>query len=221
MDWWKFAPLLAIAGLVLLFGVLVFTQYRDMRRSSFGTASTSAEETLALSGAALRQSARQSLDQQLSYIGASLIERFVALDMLSVTRRALDSLKSAEQAVENRQQHFQGIDCRFYPATSWADKPLVGEFGLWFTRIYLDIPDSISSNGPTIFGDLYRNFGFWGVPVGMFIVGVYLRILYGSLIQRGIHSPLAPLFYIFLYGTFNWEATYTPFVTNGLRALFR
>ena len=220
VDWRKFVPLLAFVGLTLLFGVLVFTQFRNLRSNMFGTASVSVKDTLSLTGTALQQSASQSLDQQLSFVSASLIERFVALDMLSVTLARAESLKSAEQAAGIDNNIIKELIVGFIPRTLWADKPLVGEFGLWFTRIYLDVPGSISSNGPTMLGDLYRNFGFWGVPIGMFLVGVYLRILYGSLIQRGIHSPLAPLFYVSLYGVFNWEGTFTPFFTNGLRVVF-
>ena len=55
----------------------------------------------------------------------------------------------------------------------------------------------------------------------MFIVGVYLQIVYRELNQhQGVRRPLAPFFYVSLYGAFNWEGTYTPFITNGLRVVF-
>jgi oligosaccharide repeat unit polymerase len=220
VNWRKFSPFLAFAGLVLLFGVLVFTQFRNLRNNMFGTSKVSVGDTFNLTVTAVQQSVYQPLNQQLSFVGASLIERFVALDMLSITLARADSLKSAERAVGINNNIPKELFLGFVPRMFWADKPLVGEFGLWFTRIYLDIPDALSSNGPTMFGDLFRNFDLLGVLIGMFVVGVYLRILYGGLIQRGIRSPLAPLFYASLYGVFNWEGSYTMFITNGLRALF-
>lgn len=220
INWRKFASLLAVAGLVLLIGTLVFTQFRNLRGDIFGEASVSLDDTLSLTGSALKESVDQTFDQQLGFVADKLIERFMALDSFSITLARADSLKSAEKEVGIDNNILKEMVVGFIPRTLWAEKPLVGEFGLWFTRLYFDIPDSISSNGPTIFGDLFRNFGLVGILIGMFFVGAYLRILYGSLICRGIYSPLAPLFYVSLYGAFNWEATFTPFITNGLRAVF-
>lgn len=220
VNWRRFATLIVLAGLVLLFGVSVFTQFRDLRSGAFGTESVSVEDTLSLTGSALQQSAGQSLGQQLGFVSATLIERFAAMDTLGVTLARSDSLKSAERAAGIDNNISRELMASFVPRVFWTDKPLVGEFGLWFTRIYLDLPESISSNGPTMFGDLYRNFGLLGVPIGMFILGVYLRIVYGSLIQRDIRSPLAPLLYVSLYGALNWEGTYTPFIASGMRVVF-
>jgi len=215
----RLIPFLVISVTALLIGVLVITQFRNMRVRIYGDLPVSIEETIALMGGALQYSGGLLFNEQASFIGTSLLDRFVGIDTLGVTLARAESLKSAERAAGINDNIFNDLVVMFVPRMLWPGKPLVGEFGLVFTRIYLESPYR-SSNGPTIFGDLYRNFRFLGVPIGMFIVGLYLRILYGSLIQRGIHSPLGPLFYVSLYGTFNWEATYTPFITNGLRILF-
>jgi hypothetical protein len=212
-------PFLVISVIALLIGVLVITQFRNMRVRTYSDLPVSVEETISLMGSALQYSGRLLFDEQANFIGTSLLDRFVGIDTLGVTLARAESLKSAERAAGINDNIFNDLMVMFVPRMLWPGKPLVGEFGLVFTRIYLESPYR-SSNGPTIFGDLYRNFRFLGVPIGMLIVGLYLRVLYGSLIQRGIHSPLGPLFYVSLYGTFNWEATYTPFITNGLRILF-
>jgi hypothetical protein len=215
----RLIPFLAISLIALLIGVSVFTQFRNLRVRMYSDLPVSIEETISLMDGALQYSGGLLFNEQASFIGTSLLDRFVGIDTLGVTLARAESLKSAERAAGINDNIFNDLVVMFVPRMLWPGKPLVGEFGLVFTRIYLESPYR-SSNGPTIFGDLYRNFKFLGVPIGMLIVGLYLRVLYGSLIQRGIHSPLGPLFYVSLYGTFNWEATYTPFITNGLRTLF-
>lgn len=219
LEYRRLMPFLAISIIALLVGVLVITQFRNLRIRMYSNLPVSVEETISLMGGALQYSGGLLFNEQASFIGTSLLDRFVGIDTLGVTLARAESLKSAEKAAGISNNIINELAVGFIPRMLWPEKPLVGEFGLAFTRIYLESPYR-SSNGPTIFGDLFRNFGFFGVPIGMFIVGLYLRILYGSLIQRGIRSPLAPLFYVSLYGTFNWEATYTPFITNGLRTLF-
>lgn len=220
VKWRKILPLIAFAGVALVFGVLVFSQYRYLRQGMYGLEPTSLEETISVTKKAFQQSAEQPIGQQISFVGERFIERFTALDMLSVTLARSESLKTKEQEVGIDNNIMKEMISSLIPRPLWRNKPMVGEFGLWFTRIYLDIPRSNSSNGPTVFGDLYRNYGFVGVLLGMFLVGIYLRIIYEKFIRHGICNPLTPLFYISLYSLMNWEATYSLFITNGIRVLF-
>ena len=214
----KLIPFLAISVLALFAGVLVISQFRNIRVSTYGDLPVSMEETISLMGGALQNTGQLLFNEQVGLIGTSLVERFVGIDTFGVTLARAESLQSAEKEAGINNNILNELIVGFVPRAIWPNKPLVGEFGLAFTRIYLESPYR-SSNGPTMFGDLYRNFGYFGIPIGMFIVGLYLRLLYGSLIQRGVRSTFAPLFYVFLYGVFNWEATYTPFILDGFRTL--
>jgi len=215
----RIISLFGISLIGLMIGVLVITQYRNLRVSTYSDLPVSIEETISLMGGAIQDSGGQLFSERVSFIGTSLMDRFVGIDLLGVTLARAESLKSAEEEAGINNNIINELFIGSIPRVLWPAKPLLGEFGLTFTRIYLDSPYR-SSNGPTMFGDLYRNFGFIGVPIGMFIVGLYLRVLYGSLIQHGIRGSLAPLFYVSLYGIVSWESTYTPFITNGVRTLF-
>lgn len=214
----KLIPFLIISVVSLAIGVLVITQFRNMRLSMYRDLPVTVGETISLMGGALENTGEMLFNEQVGLIGMSFIDRFVGIDTLGVTLARAKSLVSAEREAGIHNNIVNELIVGFVPRTIWPDKPLVGEFGLAFTRIYLESPYR-SSNGPTMFGDLYRNFGYLGIPIGMFIVGLYLRILYESLIIRGLRSTFTPLFYVFLYWAFNWEATYTPFVLDGLRIL--
>lgn len=215
----KLITFISILIISLAVGVLVITQFRSMRLITYQDSPVSVRETISLMGNALQDTGELLFNEQVGFIGMNIIDRFVSIDTLGVTLARAESLKSAEKETGIYRNIVTEIAVGFIPRAIWPSKPLVGEFGLTYTRIYLESPYR-SSNGPTMFGDLYRNFGYIGIPLGMFIVGLYLKVLYGCLIQSGIKGTLTPLFYVFLFTAFNWEATYTPFILNGMRTLF-
>ena len=61
------------------------------------------------------------------------------------------------------------------PRFVWADKPNTSD-----PRAYSDLYFDYGENSFAItpFGDLLRNFGVIGIPLGMLIIGIYLRIIY-------------------------------------------
>ncbi len=65
----------------------------------------------------------------------------------------------------------------------WPDKP-----GTSDARAYSDLYFNYGENSFAItpFGDLLRNFGPVGVPLGMMLLGVYLRLIYRLLIEYAI-----------------------------------
>lgn len=67
----------------------------------------------------------------------------------------------------------------YIPRIIWPGKPAIG-IGQWVTDNYVTTGPGIirSSTGPSWIGELYLNFGYWGIIVGMFIVGTYFRVLH-------------------------------------------
>ena len=183
---WHDGSVLALIALV--FGVLAISQFRDLRQESFGTATTSLRDTTDLLGQVWGQTRQAAVSEQTDYVLDRLLERFNSIELLGVTLTRADSLKHAESVAGISNNIVNEFLVGFIPRPLWPDKPTVGDFGLWFSRLYLDI-DYLTSNAPSVFGDLYRNWGFLGIPIGMFVLGVYLRVIYESLIARGIRNP--------------------------------
>ena len=77
----------------------------------------------------------------------------------------------------------------FIPRLFWPGKPSI-TFGKWVTQNY-SAPDTdvVSDTGPSWVGELYFNFGFTGVVLGMAIVGIYFRALHESLFQEDSTIP--------------------------------
>lgn len=71
------------------------------------------------------------------------------------------------------------------PRFIWKDKPVINASGNEFGRAYGIIsPDDFGTNvGPTIIGDLYLNFGAWGIVLGMLFFGALLRFIFDVFIR--------------------------------------
>ncbi len=80
----------------------------------------------------------------------------------------------------------------FIPRVLWPDKPTTSRGG-WFTR-YIGV-DYATAIAMTSFGELYWNFGFIGVAIGMFIIGS----LYAGLWRMAGVYPQNSLLTVWLY----------------------
>lgn len=67
------------------------------------------------------------------------------------------------------------------PRTMWPQKPIIGVGEIVGKELFearLGLPNG--GIPPGFIGELYWNFGFLGVPVGMFLLGCFLKLLYNS-----------------------------------------
>jgi hypothetical protein len=206
------------AGLALLFGVLVVSIYREERAAWHGPYETiTLERSLELTAESVNEAFGTGGRRNLEYVGERLIERFCSLDNLALAVSRADELANEERAAGTDNNISKELAWALVPRLLWPDKPLVGNFGLQFTRIYRE-SQIFTWNGPTVIGDLYRNFRSVGVILGMVLLGACLRWLYARLVVYGARQPLAALSYMTL-AQVNWESTFSPFFTEGTRAL--
>jgi len=70
----------------------------------------------------------------------------------------------------------------FVPRGLWAEKPQIS-LGGWITETY-GPGNNESATGPTQIGDLYLNFGWTSVVLGMALLGLILRVSYETLFKR-------------------------------------
>jgi hypothetical protein len=104
----------------------------------------------------------------------------------------------------------------FIPRFLWANKPLIYD-----ARAYSDLYFNFSGNSyaMTPISDLLRNFGPVGVPLGLMLVGFFLRFVYALLIEdQTVTIGRATAYYMFVAGL-NYEGYYTMVVLYGWRIL--
>ncbi|MBI5401667.1 hypothetical protein HZB05_02465 [Candidatus Wolfebacteria bacterium] len=109
------------------------------------------------------------------------------------------------------------------PRFIWKSKPVISGSGNEFGRQIgvLDSKDYTTSIGPSFIGDLYMNFGFTGIIIGMFIIGMLFRFMYDLFIKYSNYSSVGVMFYILAWiqlikGAEDWIAP----VWAGLVKLF-
>lgn len=128
-------------------------------------------------------------------------ERISLQTLLSTTvggRHFLDVGKTSHiiDAVPERLAHSHGATLFRWitapiPRIWWPEKPSLGSGPLIGTEIYGTAGAGVP---PGFVAELYMNFGAFGIPAGMFLLGVLLRALYTSF-ATSRHNPNAILLY--------------------------
>lgn len=101
---------------------------------------------------------------------------------------------------------------RIIPNLSYSDYPSAGIYLGQLIYGKFNIPGGPL---PTLFGEMYMNFGYWGALFGFFVTGVFLRLLY-AYVQGYLGRSIA---LSVLYSMFSFLIVYHSFF-NGL-ALFK
>ena len=105
----------------------------------------------------------------------------------------------------------------FIPRFIWADKPPTSD-----ARSYSDLYFSFGENSFAIspFADLLRNFGVIGIPLGMLVLGFYLRLIYSLLIETPTPAIWKQTAYYMLLGVVSYESFYALIFPSMVRTLF-
>ena len=118
---------------------------------------------------------------------------------LQATGRRLDALGVLTAIVKDTPERvpYQGgwtigyIALSYVPRIIWPNKPgtTIGE---WVSQTYGSPFDLHTDVGPTWIGELFFNWGYTGVVLGMFVMGLFCRMLQERLF--GWHAPIPALF---------------------------
>lgn len=103
------------------------------------------------------------------------------------------------------------------PRFVWPDKPTTSD-----ARAYSDLYFNYGENSFAItpFGDLLRNFGPIGVPLGMLVLGIYLRTIYAGLIDTPSPSLWKKAVYFPLLTVVSYESFYATILPGVIRVGF-
>ncbi|MEO8041482.1 MAG: hypothetical protein ABI646_02630 [Acidobacteriota bacterium] len=105
----------------------------------------------------------------------------------------------------------------FIPRFVWKEKPPTSD-----ARAYSDLYFNFGENSFAIspFGDLLRNFGPIGVPIGMMILGIYLRLIYATFIDTPNPAMWKKVAYFSLMTIVSYEAFYGTIFPSVVRLVF-
>lgn len=109
------------------------------------------------------------------------------------------------------------------PRTVWPSKPM-STYGLWFSRAVYDVPDNVySSTKMSMEGFLYFSGGIFGVLLGIYILGIVMKVVYQFLIfktNNGTYSKAHFLLYLNFLPLFMYLDTPTSLISNLIRFFF-
>lgn len=104
----------------------------------------------------------------------------------------------------------------FIPRFLWNDKPPTSDARA-YSSLYFNYGDNSFAISP--FADLLRNFGSIGVPLGMLVLGVYLRLIYSLLIETATPSMWKKVAYFPLLTLVSYEAFYATIFPSVIRTV--
>jgi oligosaccharide repeat unit polymerase len=84
------------------------------------------------------------------------------------------------------------------PRSWYPEKPL-NTSGYVMSVVFPDLFDAGFSLAPSIFGDLYMNFGLWGTLLGLFLLGAWSRHLDKLYTLGGVQQLAIPLLAVYFY----------------------
>jgi hypothetical protein len=87
----------------------------------------------------------------------------------------------------------------YIPRVLWPGKPETAIVGQWVTDNYGPGPHVKSSTGPSWIGELYFNFSYPGVIVGMLLLGLFFRVLQEICFQPSAAIPFLLTAVVVLY----------------------
>lgn len=135
----------------------------------------------------------------------NLSERLEAVSSLAVVVSNYEQLKPYEESYGIDNNIYKDTVTFIVPRVIWKDKPVASE-----PRRYSELYFNYGENSFTItpMGDLLRNFGVAGVPLGMLLLGFIVRILYAALIENQAFSYWRTVLFYMLVPSISYESFY-------------
>jgi MFS family permease len=202
-----------VAILAILGGMIYGTTFRNLKGAE---ERTGVDKQLEYVGQTIDQIATRDTGKILDEAFYNLGERIDGVSSVAVVVSNYERLKPYEASHGLENNIFTELWTMFIPRFLWANKPLIYD-----ARSYSDLYFNFSGNSyaMTPVADLLRNFGPLGVPLGMFVIGLFLRIVYAALIEdQAVTIGRATAYYMFI-ASVSYEGYYTAVILYGWRVL--
>jgi hypothetical protein len=203
-----------VLALAVSIGVIYGTTFRNIKGSE---ARMNAGDYVGQIGATLEYLSNEDPAVIIKNNAQSLADRVENLSSLGVVVANYEKLAPYEASYGIENNIINDSLTSFIPRFVWADKPSTSD-----ARAYSDLYFNYGENSFAIspFGDLLRNFGPIGVPLGMLVLGIYLRLIYASLIDTPHPALWKKVAYFPLLTLVSYEAFYATIFPSIIRTVF-
>ena len=191
---------------VLLFGMIYGTTFRTIKQSE---EKVSIEQYSEYVFTAIGTVYEQDFDANLQQGLNAIAERLESVSSLAVLVATYEQQQPYEESYGLDNNIIKDNLVFFIPRLFWQDKP-VASVPHNYSDLYFNYREN--SFAVTPMGDLLRNFGPIGVPLGMMLLGLILRIIYTSLIEVKINSLWRIVMYYMLLTTVSYEGFFSTII---------
>lgn len=196
----------SVAGILLIFfmivGMIYGTTFRNVKGSESAQSFDRYTENIFNTFDQIGQNDNASL---LRFAFANLAERIDVLSTVTVVVSNYEKLAPYEASFDLDDNIRKDATTFFIPRVIWPDKPVASD-PRRYSDLYFNFGES--SFAITPIGDLLRNFGPWGVPIGMLFLGIILRIIYRALVEKQVHVIWKATLYFMLLTAISYEGFY-------------
>ncbi len=196
----------AAAGVVLsvclIAGMIYGTTFRRVKGSE---AQVSMDEYAEDIFETLDQLGRFDLGKSLDLALMGLAERLDTLSSVAVVVSNYEQLAPYEESYGLDDNIWKDLSTFLVPRIIWNEKPIASE-----PRKYSDLYFNYGENSFAItpIADLLRNYGPYGVPIGMFLFGIVIRFIYRALIENQRRTVWRATMYFMLIMAISYEGFY-------------
>jgi hypothetical protein len=211
----RVAAVFAVIGLLaVIIGATWGTTFRNIKGSE---ARMSAGDYFGQVVATIDYLSTEDLGVIVADSGEALAARIENLSSVAVVVANYEALAPYEASYGLENNILNDLYTSFIPRFFWNDKPPTSD-----ARAYSDLYFNYGENSFAIspFGDLLRNFGPIGVPLGMLVLGIYLRLLYSALIDTPTPAMWKKVSYFSLITIVSYEAFYATIFPGAVRIVF-
>lgn len=204
-----------VAGALLVFAIFSGMIYGTAFRQLKGDESRMAVgDYFALGPSTLSEIVDMDILDNAGFVIENAFMRFETLTSLSVVVANYKALRPLEVDYGIENNIWTDTWTAFIPRFIWPEKPLISNVRA-YSALYFDFGDN--SFAITPFGDLLRNFGPIGVPLGMVFLGLLLRVFYASLIECKERTLWRSACYFVVVSHVSYEGFYGPIFPGLLR----
>lgn len=180
-------------SLAIIIGMIYGTTFRNVKQTEEQTGMDDYAGSIVMT---FEEMSDQDMGTMLKRGFNSLAMRIESVSSLAVVVSNYEILRPYEEGYGLDNNIWKDSVTFFIPRILWQDKPVASE-----PRKYSDLYFNYAENSFAItpMGDLLRNYGPVGVPLGMILLGFIIRTIYVSLIEnRAFSFWRVTLFYMFL-----------------------
>jgi len=195
----------------LIAGTIYGTNFREVKgstdRVSVGQYGSMAVESLTSLGSG-------GIGDQLSESFLQLANRLETVSALAVVVSNHEALASYEASYGLENNIWTYTWTALIPRFIWKDKPIIAD-GYSYNELYFDHGGFGLSL--TAMGDLLRNYGPIGVPLGMLLLGFGIRVFYATLVEGLPFSAWRATIYFVVLTRISYDGFYGEILPTVIR----